>query len=231
MQTCSSSPSSTFGLLGLCVVNCSNVTWADPYHANRICTDSCTPNRYGRNSTRTCVVECPDGEFAHNVTYGNTTRPLCTPGCTQDSAYFGNIENNRCENKCPSPYYGDVTGLRLCTLKCPWPYYASNCTTNASGTTVISSDRVCRLDCTSCGFADNSSQLCAWTSAGCMNLTYANNASSSCVVPMECQGFADPVSRYCISVCQNLADAQIYFGDSSTKNCVLTCPEDPDTFG
>ena len=41
-DTCSATPSPTFGLDNLCVLNCSNVTWADPYHPNRICTTSCT---------------------------------------------------------------------------------------------------------------------------------------------------------------------------------------------
>lgn len=55
VQTCTASPSPTFGLDYMCVVNCSNTTWADPFHPNRICTTSCTStptDSYGYNLTR-----------------------------------------------------------------------------------------------------------------------------------------------------------------------------------
>lgn len=64
VDTCAATPKSTFGLNFLCVVNCSSTTWADPYHVNRICTTSCsqvTADSYGYNTTRTCVLYCPDG--------------------------------------------------------------------------------------------------------------------------------------------------------------------------
>ena len=47
---------------------------------------------------------------------------------------------------------------------------------------------------------------------------------------MECTGYADPVDRYCISPCQTNGTHH-YFGDPSTKICVLICPEDPDYYG
>ena len=170
--TCSASPSSTFGLNNVCVKNCSSTTWADPYHANRICTTSCTNNptneSYGYNDTRTCVFNCPDGQFAQNL----STVPLCLPGCT-DLTLFGNILNNRCQTTCPFPYYGDQTGLRWCVKKCPANYYASNCTMSGSNI-VLSVDRVCYTDCSRCGYTDNSSRTCAWNSSGCMNLTFAH---------------------------------------------------------
>jgi len=228
VATCSASPKPTFGLNFLCVVNCSSTTWADPYHPNRICTTSCTSttaDSYGYNTTRTCVLNCPDGEFAHNV----SSVPLCTPGCMQSSNLFGNVLNNRCQAQCPSPFYGDVTGNRICVKKCPWPYYASNCTMSGS-TIVISNDRVCRLDCNTCGWADNSSQTCAWDSSGCQNFTFAHETNYRCVIPTGCTGFADPVSRYCKPVCFSNASVY-YFGDPITKNCVLICPKNPDLFG
>ena len=43
-------------------------------------------------------------------------------------------------------------------------------------------------------------------------------------------GYADPLSRSCISPCFSSATSY-YFGDPSTKNCVLVCPEVPDYFG
>jgi hypothetical protein len=62
---CSSSPSPTFGENNKCVTNCSNITWADYYHPNRTCTNSCrydsTYKSYGYNTTRTCILNCPDG--------------------------------------------------------------------------------------------------------------------------------------------------------------------------
>jgi hypothetical protein len=228
VATCSASPSPTFGLNNLCVVNCSSTTWADPYSPNRICTTSCTStpsDSYGYNLTRTCVLGCPDGEFAHNV----SGTPLCVLGCTQSSGLFGNIANNRCQAQCPQPWYGDVTGNRTCVSKCPWPYYASNCSMSGS-TIVLSGDRVCRTDCSSCGWADNSSQTCAWNSSGCMNYTYAHENNHKCVVAAQCVGFADPLSRNCMSPCfQNTS--LIYFGDPSTKMCVLICPESPNSYG
>ena len=221
VSKCAASPKPTFGLDFLCVVNCSNTTWADPYHTNRICTTSCTSSTsdsYGYNTTRTCVLSCPDGQFAHNV----SSVPLCVYGCMQSSGLFGNIINNRCQAQCPSPYYGDVTGNRTCVLKCPWPYYASNCSKSGSNI-VISNDRVCRTDCSSCGWADNSSQTCAWDSSGCANLTYAHEDNNKCVIPTGCTGFADPVSRHCVTTCKNLTTTY-YYGDPSTKTCVLICP-------
>jgi len=109
-----------------------------------------------------CVKTCPDSQFALNV----SSVPLCVFGCTQNSGLFGDITTNRCKDKCPSPFYGDQTGNRTCVKRCPWPYYAQNCST-VGGTIVISTDRVCRLDCSLCGWADNSSQTCAWDSSGC----------------------------------------------------------------
>ncbi len=47
---------------------------------------------------------------------------------------------------------------------------------------------------------------------------------------MECTGFADPVSRHCVPICYSSATI-LYFGDPSTKTCVLKCPEMPDYFG
>ena len=79
------------------------------------------------------------------------------------------------------------------------------------------------LACT-CGFADNSSQLCAWNSSGCANFTYAHETNHKCVIPTECNGYADPVSRDCISPCVKVGTTVIYFGDPSTKECVLVCP-------
>jgi len=136
-------------------------------------------------------------------------------GCMQNSGLFGNILNNRCQSQCPAPYYGDVTGNRTCLLKCPWPYYASNCTMSGS-TIVLSLDRVCRVDCSSCGWADDSSQTCAWDPSGCENYTYAHETNHRCVIAMSCAGYADPLTRYCISPCFQNGSA-IYFGDPSTK--------------
>ena len=47
---------------------------------------------------------------------------------------------------------------------------------------------------------------------------------------MECTGYADPLTRYCISPCFSNSST-IYFGDPSTKKCVLICPESPNYFG
>lgn len=62
---CSATPSSTFGENNKCVEKCSGTRWADQYHSNRTCTTSCrndaTIKSYGYNTTRTCVLVCPDG--------------------------------------------------------------------------------------------------------------------------------------------------------------------------
>ena len=155
--------------------------------------------------------------------------PLCTYLCTNDSGLFGNVLNNRCQGTCPSPYYGDQTRNRTCLLKCPWPYYAQNCTMNGS-TIILSSNRVCMLDCSVCGWADNSSQTCAWTSAGCANFTFAHETNHLCVISAGCTGFGDPLTRYCISPCYSNSSVK-YFGDPSTKMCVLICPQVPNYFG
>ncbi len=56
-------------------------TWADPFHANRICTASCTNNStlqsYGHNSTAKCVEVCPDTEYGIII----STIPLCVFTC------------------------------------------------------------------------------------------------------------------------------------------------------
>ena len=49
-------------------------------------------------------------------------------------------------------------------------------------------------------------------------------------VTHECTGFADPVSRNCISPCF-WNTTHFYYGDPSTKICVLICPESPDYYG
>jgi hypothetical protein len=138
---CSASPSSTFGLNNVCFKNCSNTTYADAYNPARICTTQCFGNSslqsYGLNSTRTCVLNCPDYQFAYysnfvyNVTLAGTG--LCLYGCpvnpdNTSAGLFGNILNNKCEQKCPQPYYGDQTGNRTCVKKCPWPYFGQDCT-------------------------------------------------------------------------------------------------------
>ena len=58
--SCAASPASTFGLDGVCVFNCSDTTWGDPFATTRHCTTSCTYTAggfvsYGYNQTRLCV--------------------------------------------------------------------------------------------------------------------------------------------------------------------------------
>lgn len=86
------------------------------------------------------------------------------------------------------------------------------------------------LDCSVCGWADNSSQTCAWTSAGCANFTFAHETNHQCVVSTGCTGFGDPLTRYCIPICYSNSSVK-YFGDNSTKMCVLVCPLVPNYFG
>jgi len=161
------------------------------------------------------VLNCPDYQFAQNV----SGIPLCTVDCL--SPLFGDIIDNRCKNKCPDPYYGDLTGNRTCLKKCPWPYFGQNCTLVGSVPT-ISDVRECKLICT-CGWADNSSQLCAWNSNGCANFTFAHESNHKCVDSMDCTGFGDPITRNCITTCSSNTSIR-YFGDASTKKCVLICP-------
>lgn len=47
---------------------------------------------------------------------------------------------------------------------------------------------------------------------------------------MECTGFADPISRYCINPCFRNGTF-VYFADNSTRMCVLVCPDFPDFYG
>ena len=108
---------------------------------------------YGLNSTRTCVLVCPDSQFAYysSFAYNDTLAGtgLCFYGCpanpdSSSAGLFGNILNNKCEIKCPQPYYGDQTGNRTCVRKCPWPYFGQDCTqggTLASPTFTYSSFR------------------------------------------------------------------------------------------
>lgn len=233
VTVCSASPASTFGENNQCVRNCSNSTWADVYNPTRTCTTSCLANStlisYGLNDTRECVLYCPDYQFG-DISSGV---PVCAFGCpvnpvTSLAGLFGNVLNNLCEQKCPSPFYGDQTGNRTCVRMCPWPYFGQDCV--QSGMTFTYSDfRECQLQC-ACGWADNVSQICVWNSTGCAPFTFAHESNHKCVKPAECIGYGDPISRYCIDPCfQN--SSVIYFADNSTRMCVLVCPELPDYYG
>ena len=47
---------------------------------------------------------------------------------------------------------------------------------------------------------------------------------------MDCAGFADPLTRKCIPTC--FANSSLsYYGDPSTKTCVLVCPDIPNYYG
>jgi hypothetical protein len=167
---CSASPASTYGENNQCVRNCSSLTWADVYNPNRTCTNSCLLNStlisYALNSTRQCVLYCPDYQFGDV----STGIPICAFGCPANATpstagLFGNVKNNLCEQTCPAPYYGDQTGNRTCVLLCPWPYFGQDCTQSGS-TFTYSANRECHLAC-ACGWADNVSQTCVWNSTGC----------------------------------------------------------------
>ena len=218
--------------------NCSATTWADVYNPNRTCTTSCLINStlrsYGLNTTRMCVLVCPDGQFADV----STGIGICTYGCpvnpnASQTGLFGNIVNNICEQVCPSPFYGDQTGNRTCVKMCPWPYFGRDCIQTGAtlGTYTFTYDtrRECHLTC-ACGWADNVTQLCVWNSTGCAPFTFAHETNHKCVRSMECTGFADPISRYCINPCFK-NDTFIYFADNSTRMCVLVCPDFPDFYG
>jgi hypothetical protein len=230
---CSATPSPTFGIDNACVGNCSNQTWADVYNVNRTCTTSCSKNgslqSYGLNETRQCVLVCPDYQFADI----STGIPLCKSGCPANpnsslTGLFGNVLDNICETKCPAPYYGDQTGNRTCLLLCPWPYFGQDCDQNGM-TFTYSVYRECQLAC-ACGWSDNATQLCVWNSTGCANFTFAHETNHKCVVSLECTGYGDPLTRYCINPCYKNASL-IYYADDSTKMCVVVCPDVPNYFG
>lgn len=164
------------------MVNCSSTTWADQYNPARICTTSCFGNStlqsYGLNNTRYCVLVCPDYQFSDL----STGTPICRYDCpdvTGTAGLFGNILNNTCVTECPSPYYGDLTGNRTCVFRCPWPYFGQDCTQSGS-TFTYSYQRECTLACT-CGWSDNSTNLCVWNSSGCANFTFAHESNHKCV--------------------------------------------------
>lgn len=145
VSICTAYPSSTFGENNVCVLNCSNLTWADAYNPARICTTACFGNStlqsYGLNETRTCVLVCPDDQFS-DISSGI---PLCNYGCpvnpvNTSTGLFGNVLNNTCLTECPSPYYGDQTGNRTCVRKCPWPYFGQDCV-QSNSTFTYSSQR------------------------------------------------------------------------------------------
>lgn len=128
-------------------------------------------------------------------------------------------------DKCPSPYYGDQSGNRTCVLECPDGWFAQN--TTAAG--APSDIRICVQTC-DYGWADNVTRKCATSSAGCTNGTYAHETNHKCVFPEGCTGFADPVSMHCLPTCQ-FNSSVTYYGDPSTKTCVLICPSVPNYFG
>ena len=131
---------------------------------------------------------------------------------------FGNPLTNLCVDECPAPYYGDPTGNRLCVIDCPDGYFAEN-TTSAG---VITTKRECVTAC-SFGWADNFTRTCAIVSTGCEDGLFAHESNNKCVLATSCTGFGDPVSRHCVPTCYSDATVK-YYGDPSTKMCVLVCP-------
>lgn len=135
----------------------------------------------------------------NNGTNITTTRtvPVCVYICENRTVgTFGNPDSNLCVEKCPHPYYGDPTGNRTCVRECPDNYFAQN--TTAAG---ASSDiRICVQTC-EYGWADNITRKCATSSAGCSAGLYAHETNHKCVEPMECEGFADPLTRTCVPTC------------------------------
>lgn len=181
---------------GKCVFNCSSTTWADPFHANRICATSCTyspsgTKSYGYNFTRKCVATCPDTHFGQVI----STIPLCVFVCQNNE--FGYPVTNLCVANCPAPYYGDPTGNRTCVLECLQSgYYALNL--SAEGTPTLA-NRTCVQVCPY-GWADNITRMCAMTPFDCSEGLYAHQSNHKCVLPIDCTGgFADPVSRKCVT--------------------------------
>lgn len=74
--------------------------------------------------------------------------------------------------------------------------------------------------------------MCAMTPFDCSEGLYAHETNHKCVVPLECTGFADPVSRKCVPQCYvNDTEKVRYFGDRDKHMCVLVCPNSPDYFG
>lgn len=155
------------------------------------------------------------------------TIPLCVFVCQNNE--FGYPLSNLCVANCPAPYYGDPTGNRSCVLECLQNgYYALNL--SAEGTPNLG-NRTCVQVCPF-GWADNITRMCAMTPFDCSEGLYAHETNHKCVLPIDCTGFADPVSRKCVPQCYiNDTEFVRYFGDRDRRLCVLICPNNPNYFG
>lgn len=183
---------------------------------------------YGDNSTRSCVVICPNGTFGDNVTrtclsscpsnsysllnilVGTTlqVKNLCVFYCPYGT--YAYLVDNFCLGRCPEPYFGDPS-TRSCVLTCPLNQllYADNLT------------RTCVKTCPPGSYAYDNFTACL---PGCplesllKDQTYAADYNTRCV--KEC---ANPTFAYIPALkCLNSCPIR-YYGNESDHIC-YQCP-------
>lgn len=105
-----------------CVANCPNGTFAEPLR--QICIGTCagSPSYYGYSLNNTCLLVCPSAFYADNSTR------MCVMFCPQTTLQFADNTTNLCVSQCPQTpeLYGELgaDGYRRCVTTCSVGYFA-----------------------------------------------------------------------------------------------------------
>jgi hypothetical protein len=171
---------------------------------------NCTSGTYAYSGTtnHTCVYQCPSPYYADN----STGTGICVMTCPDEPPMFGDPSGRICVSVCSSGSYGDSTGYRECTANCPSPYFAQN-----------DANRLCVTRCGANTYGYNNS---CWTALTCP-AGFGDDTTNLCVLtcPSLNNTYGDHLTNMCVNTCPTITGTspQIYFADSSVRQCVTTC--------
>lgn len=163
----------------VCVMYCTNGTYADPTAGVRRCTSLCTDGLFSNPISGRCESACPNNYWGQSLSTNlNRCEPVCLIG-------FADNSTGLCKLTCPSPTYADPTTAR-CVKICPNGYFGEVNNTCVQKCTLYNYanplTRTCTPSCPSFAylFAENTTAACV-SNCSIVSNSYADRNINSCV--------------------------------------------------
>jgi proprotein convertase subtilisin/kexin type 5 len=217
-----------------CVVICPTDTYPDPALTCTACTAPCltcaggsslctscdgtSATPYLKYGAFTCAAACPAGQYASSSSYVcapcssncltcNTASTDCLScGLSISAGLPLYLSSNTCVANCPFGYFGATGNVcSSCDGSCSGCTHSNtNCISCAASYFRRAGSTLCVINCPAGYYTDSTSNLCTLCPSGCKLCS----VSSSIISCSQCQKYA----------------GVMYYLDSTTANCVPTCP-------